>query len=78
MERLNVTCRLPMEDVQFLDSMAEATERDRSYHIKKAVEEYIVSHRWQLDEIDKGIAEADAGQFVSAAEVKAAFDELRS
>lgn len=76
MERVNVTCRLPVDDVQFLDRMAEVTERDRSYLIKKAVEEYITSQRWQLEEIDRGIAEADAGDFAIDEEVEAAFREL--
>lgn len=76
MERVNVTCRLPVDDVQFLDRMAEVTERDRSYLIKKAVEEYITSQRWQLEEIDRGIAEADAGDFATDEEVEAAFREL--
>jgi RHH-type rel operon transcriptional repressor/antitoxin RelB len=76
MERLNVTCRLPADDVRFLDSLASATERDRSYLIKKAVEEFIVSQRWQLEEIDRSIAEADAGRFATDEQVEAAFDEL--
>ena len=76
MERVNITCRLPIEDVRFLDGLAQATERDRSYLIKKAVEEYIASQRWQLEEIDKGIGEADAGEFASEDEVEAAFREL--
>lgn len=77
MERINVTCRLAVEDVRFLDTLAKSLERDRSYLIKKAVDEYITSQRWQLEEIDQAIVEADAGQFATPTEVKSAFDELR-
>jgi predicted transcriptional regulator len=76
MERVNVTCRLPAEDVAFLDAIATNMERDRSYLIKKAVEEYIASQRWQLEEIDRGLAEIEAGQFATDEEVEAAFREL--
>ncbi|QDT53864.1 Ribbon-helix-helix protein, copG family [Caulifigura coniformis] len=76
MERINVTCRLPAEDVAFLDQIAINMERDRSYLIKKAVEEYIASQRWQLEEIDRGLAEIEAGQLASDDEVEAAFREL--
>lgn len=76
MEKVNVTCRLPAEDVAFLDSIATNMERDRSYLIKKAVEEYIASQRWQLEEIDRGLTEIDAGEFASDEEVEAAFREL--
>jgi predicted transcriptional regulator len=78
MERVNVTCRLAIEDVAFLDSLANAFERDRSYLIKKAVSEYIETQRWQLDEIRQSIAEAEAGIFATEEEVRAAFAELRS
>ena len=78
MERINVTCRLPAEDVAFLDIIATNMERDRSYLIKKAVEDYIASQRWLIEQIRKSIAQADAGEFATAEKVAAAFDELRS
>ena len=77
MEKVNVTCRLPVEDIAFIDKIAVAMDRDRSYLLKQAVTEFIAIHRWQLDEIDHAIKEADAGLFATDQEVKAAFDELR-
>lgn len=76
MEKINVTCRLAAEDVAFLDKLADATERDRSYLIKKAVAEYISLHRWQIEEVEKAIQEAEAGDFASEKQVKAMFKEL--
>jgi len=77
MEKVNVTCRLDAQDVAFLDKLAEVTERDRSYLIKKAVADYIALHRWQIEEIEQAIKEADEGQFASDKEVRAAFKEFQ-
>jgi predicted transcriptional regulator len=77
MEKINVTCRLSADDVEFLDELADSMERDRSYLIKKAVAEYIELHRWQMEETRRALAEADAGDFASDKEVKATFKELR-
>ena len=77
MDKINVTCRLATEDVAFLDKLGTLLERDRSYLIKKAVSEYIALHRWQIEEVEKAIKEADAGMFATEKQVKAAFAELR-
>jgi RHH-type transcriptional regulator, rel operon repressor / antitoxin RelB len=77
MEKVNVTCRLASEDVAFLDKLGTLWDRDRSYLVKKAVSEYVALHRWQIEEIDKAIEEADAGMFASDKQVKAAFAEFR-
>ena len=76
MEKINVTCRLAADDVAFLDKLAGTLERDRSYLIKKAVSEYVALHRWQIDAIESAIKEADAGDFASDKQVRAAFAEL--
>jgi predicted transcriptional regulator len=77
MEKVNITCRLDAEDVAFLDKLAAMTERDRSYLIKKAVAEYIALQRWQIEEVERAVAEADAGMFATEKEVRAAFTDLR-
>ena len=76
MKKVNVSCRLDTEAVAFLDTLGRNVDRDRSYLIKDAVDNYIEMHRWQLEEIKKAISEADAGDFASDAEVAAVFDEL--
>jgi predicted transcriptional regulator len=73
MTKVNVTCRLDTEHVAFLDELGANLDRDRSYLIKDAVSRYIELHRWQIEEITKGIAEADRGEFASDDEVEAAF-----
>ncbi len=76
MEKVNVTVRLEKDAVAFLDTLGESMDRDRSYLIKQAVESFISLHRWQLEEIKKAIAEADAGDFASDEEVASMFREL--
>jgi predicted transcriptional regulator len=76
MKKVNVTCRLDNEAIAFLDMLGKNVDRDRSYLIKDAVSRYINMHRWQIEEIEKAIAEADAGEFASDEEVEAMFDEL--
>ena len=73
----SVTFRLDDEKLRFLDVLADAHDRDRSYLLKEAVENYIDLHRWQISEIRQAIAEADAGDFASEEEVKAAFDTFK-
>ena len=77
MEKVNVTVRLAKDDIEFLDTLAESLDRDRSYLIKEAVASYISLHRWQVEEIKKAVGEADAGDFASDQEVQTLFDELR-
>ena len=77
MDKVNITCRLAADDVAFLDKLAVTMDRDRSYLIKKAVAEYIALHRWQIDEVERALHEADACDFASDEMVKAAFSELR-
>lgn len=73
MEKVNVTVRLEKQAVEFLDQLGKSMDRDRSYLIKEAVRSYISLHQWQIEEIKKAIAEADAGDFTPAEEMDALF-----
>ena len=76
MERVNVTCRLPVEDIAFMDELARINERDRSYYIRKAVSEYVTQQKHQIGAIDRAALQADARLFATEAEVNATFAEL--
>ncbi|MGD0462106.1 MAG: ribbon-helix-helix protein, CopG family [Tepidisphaeraceae bacterium] len=76
MKSVNVTCRLDPDSVAFLDKLGENLDRDRSYLIKDAVRQYIAMHRWQIEEVQKAIGEADRGEFASDSDVQAMFNEL--
>jgi predicted transcriptional regulator len=76
MEKVNVTVRMDKDAVAQLDEFAKSDDRDRSYLIKQAVDSYIRMRKWQIEDIKKAIAEADAGDFASEGEVEAMFQEL--
>ena len=73
MKKVNVTCRLDSDAVAFLDTLGANVDRDRSYLIKEAVAQFIKLHAWQIEEVKKGIAEADSCEFASEEEVEAMF-----
>lgn len=65
MEKVNVTCRLNSDDVAFLDALGAQLDRDRSYLIKQAVARFIVEQRWQVEEVQRTMAEADEGKVLT-------------
>jgi predicted transcriptional regulator len=69
----SVTFRLDDDKLQFLDQLAKSQDRDRSYLINQAVEDYLDVRRWQIEQIKKAVADADAGKFASPEEVEAFF-----
>jgi predicted transcriptional regulator len=73
MEKSNVTVRLDNQTIAQLDHFAASVDRDRSYLIKEAIDNYLDLKQWQADEIRKAIAEADAGEFASQEEVEQFF-----
>lgn len=78
MSKENVTFRLDSEKREALDAIASGIDRDRSYLINEAIAIYLEMHRWQLEEIQRGVAEADAGDFATEEEVGAVFARLTS
>ncbi len=71
MSKENVTFRLDSEKRAALDGIAAGMDRDRSYVLNEAIALYLEMHQWQLEEIQQGIAEAEAGDFASEEEVQA-------
>jgi predicted transcriptional regulator len=73
----SVTFRLDDDKLDFLDQLARSMDRDRSYLINEAIEDYLEIRRWQIEQIRKAVADADAGKFASADEVEAFFRTAR-
>jgi predicted transcriptional regulator len=78
MEKVSVTVRLDEDTVAFLDKLGEVEDRDRSYLVRKAVANFVEVHRWQIEEIEKAVKEADEGLFASDEEVEQAFGKWTS
>ena len=74
-KKVNITVRLDSDTVAFLDHLAVVEDRDRSYLIKQAVARFVEMHRWQIDEIETAVKEADAGLFPSEQEVEHLFSK---
>ena len=77
MGRTTITLRLDTEKKEALDAIAEVTDRDRSYVLNQAIEAYLDAHQWQIQHIQKGLRQAQAGQFASEKEVAGAFARWR-
>jgi predicted transcriptional regulator len=72
-----ISFRLDDDKLQFLDQLAKSADRDRTYLINEAVEAYLELKRWHIAEIEKAVADADAGKFVPPEEVEAFFRMAR-
>lgn len=76
MSQNNVTFKLDSEKRAALDAIAASMDRNLSYILNEAISLYLEIYQWQLEEIRQGVAEAEAGDFASNAEVEAVFEKL--
>jgi predicted transcriptional regulator len=77
MEKQTISFRLESDKVSALDALADSMERDRTYLLGEAVQAYLDTQQWQLEQIEAGIAEANAGQVVDRRKVKAMASKWR-
>ncbi len=66
-----LTLRVDEKLKKKLDKLAKSTQRSRSFLAAEAIREYVELNEWQIEEIKKGIREADAGNFATDEEVAA-------
>ena len=76
MSQENFTFLLDSEKKEALKAIATVTDRDLTYVLNEAIASYLEIYQWLLDEINKGVAEAEAGDFASDDEVQAVFVKL--
>ena len=69
-KKLGVSLRLEEDKVEQLDSLAEATHRDRSFLISEAIDNYLEVQKWQINHIKNAIKQADSNDFASADELE--------
>lgn len=67
----SMSMRLPDELVDQLNDLAEATGRTKTFLAVQAIKEFVGQQSWQISEIKKGLAEADAGDFATDEELEA-------
>jgi RHH-type rel operon transcriptional repressor/antitoxin RelB len=68
-----INVRVPESLYQQLDELARATSRTKSFVAVDALSGYLQAQRWQMEEIEAGLAEAERGEFATEAEVQAVF-----
>ena len=66
-----LTVRIPGALQRQRDTVAQAMERSRAWVITQAREHFVAVQAWQVAEIHKALAEADAGDFAIAEEIAA-------
>ena len=76
MSQESFTFLLDSEKKEALKAIANVTDRDLTYVLNGAIASYLDIYQWLLDEINKGVAEAEAGDFASDDEVQAVFVKL--
>jgi predicted transcriptional regulator len=76
MSQENFTFLLDSDKKEALRAIANVTDRDLTYVLNEAIASYLEIYQWLLDEINKGLAEAEAGDFASDDEVQAIFAKL--
>ena len=77
MDRETISFRLDAKKRKALDALAQAQDRDRTYVLNEAIDAYLDVHQWQIEHVNEGIRQADAGEFATDAEVAAAFSRWR-
>jgi predicted transcriptional regulator len=71
-----ISFRMRSEDVQTLDALAESLDRDRSYLLNEAVEQYLDLNEYHVRLITKGLQAAKQRKFVSHDELKEIIQKL--
>lgn len=66
----SMSLRLPDELIVQLNDLAEATGRTKTFLAVQAIKDFISQQAWQIAEIKKGLAEADAGDFATDEEIR--------
>lgn len=65
-----LTLRLDAKLKNKLDRLSKSMNRSRSFVAAQAIQEFVSVNEWQINEIKKGLAEADAGDFATEEQVQ--------
>ena len=70
-----MTLRLELGLRKQLDRLAKAQRRSRSFIAVEAIREYVAANEWQIEQIRKGLKEADRGDFATEQQVRRTLDK---
>lgn len=60
-----ITVRTDKKKRKQLESLAKTQDRSLNYVVNAAIDAYLDYQQWSVDEIGRGLAEADQGDFVA-------------
>jgi predicted transcriptional regulator len=70
MQQKTVTFRAPGDKIKALDALAALQQRDRSFVLNEAVDQYLSLNEYHTALINEGIRQADAGKLIPHEEVR--------
>jgi len=70
MEKHTVSFRIDADKVSALDTLAQALDRDRSHLLNEAVAAYLEAQRWQVQQVQKSLQQANEGKLLTHSKVK--------
>jgi RHH-type transcriptional regulator, rel operon repressor / antitoxin RelB len=70
MQQKTVTFRAPGDKIKALDSLAALQQRDRSFVLNEAVDQYLSLNEYHIALIKEGIRQADTGELRPHEEVR--------
>lgn len=78
--QVTISARVPENLSQELDRLADATQRNRSWHIAEAIRLYLDEQAWQVQEIQEALDDYRSGnaELVSHEEVEARMEQLEA
>lgn len=71
-----ISFRIERSNREKLDLLAQSMNADRSTLIDEAIRAYLEFNSWFLDEVEKGLRDAETGDFATSEEVEETFKRL--
>lgn len=65
-----VSFRIDTALFEQLNLLVEATHRDRPYHLRQALANYIEQQIWQIGSIQEGLDDAKVGNFIELTDIE--------
>lgn len=72
-DTIATSLRIEKEKVDKIDMLATAMKRSRNWVLNEALNNYLSYNDWFIQEVEKGIQEADNKKFATPEEVNAVF-----
>jgi len=67
----NISLRMSEEKIERVDRLAKALGRSRAWIINEATDRYLAYESWFIEQVEQGLAEAEAGKTIPHDEVMA-------